>query len=85
MKAHQDCQSEAREKEMKVGGAEFLGLRTALATHWSINADQLSTKLLEVGGGSFCDPNREIVSFRSCVRAGEARRSCVGEREAIRL
>ena len=34
------------------------------------------------------EANREIVSFRSCVRAceraGEARRSCVGEREAIR-
>ena len=28
------------------------------------------------------ESNREIVSFRSCVRAGEARRSCVGEREA---
>ena len=27
--------------------------------------------------------NREIVSFRSCVRAGEARRSCEGEREAV--
>ena len=38
------------------------------------------------GGESFCETaNREIVSFRSCVRAGEARRSCVGEREAIRL
>ena len=35
------------------------------------------------GGESFCGTaNREIVSFRSCVRA---RRSCVGEREAIRL
>ena len=29
------------------------------------------------------ESNREIVSFRSCVRAGEARRSCVSEREAM--
>ena len=29
------------------------------------------------------ETNREIVSFRSCVRAGEARRSCVSEREAM--
>ena len=36
-------------------------------------------------GGWGGQSNREIVSFRSCVRAGEARRSCVGEREAIRL
>ena len=36
--------------------------------------------ILEVGGG---ESNREIVSFRSCVRAGEARRSCEGERETM--
>ena len=36
------------------------------------------------GGESVCETaNREIVSFRSCVRAGEARRSCEGEREAM--
>ena len=35
-------------------------------------------------GGWGGESNREIVSFRSCVRAGEARRSCVGEREAMR-
>jgi len=35
-------------------------------------------------GGWGGESNREIVSFRSCVRAGEARRSCMGEREAIR-
>ena len=35
-------------------------------------------------GGWGGESNREIVSFRSCVRAGEARRSCVGEREARR-
>ena len=35
-----------------------------------------------LGGWVLCETaNREIVSFRSCVRAGEARRSCVGERE----
>ena len=29
------------------------------------------------------ESNREVVSFRSCVRAGEARRSCEGERETM--
>ena len=38
-----------------------------------------------LGGKNGSEPNREIVSFRSCVRAGEARRSCLGEREAMRF
>ena len=39
--------------------------------------------MLDVGGCvRLWSPNREIVSFRACERA---RRSCLGEREAIRL